>query len=99
MAKAEKISDPYVIGPLGQPLTLSKLPPPGFDHWVPRRKAEVVAAVRGGLITIDDALARYNLTIEEYASWERAMMRHGLSGLRTTQTSRYRDLQGRQQKY
>ena len=97
MARAHNINERYVIGPLGQPLTLSKLPPPGFDHWVPRRKAEVVVAVRGGLLTMDEALERYNLTIEEYASWERAMMRFGLGGLRTTKTSRYRDLLERDQ--
>ncbi len=89
----------WVIGPLGQRLTLEQLPPPGFRHWVPRYKAEVVAAVSGGLLTIDDALHRYNMTIEEYAGWERAVNRFGMPGLRVTQTDRYRDIQGREQKF
>jgi hypothetical protein len=55
----------YVIGPTGAPLTLKDLPPPNTGRWVIRRKAEVVAAVRGGLISLDDALARYSLTAEE----------------------------------
>ena len=39
----------YVIGPDGSPLTIADLPAPGTKRWVIRRKAEVVAAVRGGL--------------------------------------------------
>src|SRR5215470_7679618 len=39
----------YVIGPDSSPLTISDLPAPGTKRWVIRRKAEVVAAVRGGL--------------------------------------------------
>ena len=54
----------YVIGPDGSPLTLADLPPPGTRRWVIRRKAEVVAAVRGGLLSLDDACKRYTLTVE-----------------------------------
>ena len=53
----------YVIGPDGSPLTLADLPPPGTKRWVIRRKAEVVAAVRGGLLSLDDACRRYTLTV------------------------------------
>lgn len=79
-----------VIGPLGEALTLEKLPPRGCTRWVPRRKAEVVAAVRGGLLTMGQACARYNLTHEEFAEWQRAIDRCGIPGLRITQASRYR---------
>lgn len=41
-----------VIGPMGELLTLDTLPPVGLVRWTPRRKAEVVAAVRAGLLTI-----------------------------------------------
>ncbi|WP_246464865.1 DUF1153 domain-containing protein, partial [Bartonella phoceensis] len=37
----------YVIGPDGSPLTIADLPPRTTRRWVIRRKAEVVAAVRG----------------------------------------------------
>ena len=37
----------YVIGPDGSPLTIADLPPKNTKRWVIRRKAEVVAAVRG----------------------------------------------------
>ena len=42
----------YVIGPTGARLTLSDLPPANTQRWVIRRKAEVVAAVKGGLLTM-----------------------------------------------
>ena len=44
----------YVIGPDGSPLTIADLPPSNTKRWVIRRKAEVVAAVRGGLLSLDD---------------------------------------------
>jgi hypothetical protein len=38
-----------VIGPRGDPLSIADLPQPGTHRWVIRRKAEIVAAVRGGI--------------------------------------------------
>lgn len=63
----------YVIGPNGDVLTREDLPPPNTKRWVIRRKAEVVIAVRGGLLTLDDACRRYHLTAEEFAAWQRAV--------------------------
>jgi len=80
----------YVIGPTGAPLTLADLPPPGTERWVIRRKAEVVAAVRGGLLSLDDACERYRLTSEEFLAWQRSIDRHGMQGLRTTRLQQYR---------
>ena len=80
----------YVIGPTGAPLTRSDLPPPNTGRWVIRRKAEVVAAVRGGLISLEEALERYSLTNDEFLSWQRAIERHGMAGLRTTSLQQYR---------
>ena len=51
----------YVIGPDGSPLTIADLPPPNTKRWVIRRKAEVVAAVRGGLLSLEEACERYTL--------------------------------------
>jgi hypothetical protein len=79
-----------VIGPDGRHLTLADLPGPGIKRWVTRRKAEVVAAVRGGLLTVEDACGRYHLTAEEFAGWERLYERHGVKGLRTTRLQNYR---------
>ncbi|MCB1434829.1 MAG: DUF1153 domain-containing protein, partial [Alphaproteobacteria bacterium] len=72
------------------PLTVADLPPPGNQPWVIRRKAEVVAAVRGGLLSLEEACERYVLTVEEYLSWQRSIDRHGLAGLRTTRIQDYR---------
>ncbi|GBD43056.1 hypothetical protein HRbin40_00519 [bacterium HR40] len=80
----------YVPGPTGRPLTLADLPPPDTRRWVARRKAEVVAAVRGGLLTFEEACARYGLTAEEFLSWERALDRYGLDGLRVTKLRVFR---------
>ena len=82
--------DPYVIGPDGTPLTLKDLPPPTTKRWVIRRKAEVVAAVRGGLLTLEEACERYTLTVEEFLSWQKAIDQHGLPGLRATRVQQYR---------
>ena len=87
-SKGEK----YVIGPTGAPLTLSDLPPGDTQRWVIRRKAEVVAAVHGGLLSLDEACSRYSLTSEEFLGWQKSIERHGLAGLRTTQLQRYRSI-------
>ena len=81
----------YVIGPDGSPLTLADLPPPNTKRWVIRRKAEVVAAVRGGLLSLDEACRRYTLTVEEFLAWQRAIDRFGLAGLRATRVQQYRN--------
>jgi len=88
-----------VIGPLGEPLTLDSLPPPSTTRWVVRRKAEVVAAVNGGLLSVDEACQRYTLSLEEFASWQRAVDRSGMPGLRVTRIQHYKSLYERQQKF
>src|SRR6202021_432286 len=80
----------YVIGPDGSPLTIADLPAPGTKRWVIRRKAEVVAAVRGGLLSLEEACSRYTLTVEEFLSWQYSIDQHGLAGLRTTRIQQYR---------
>lgn len=79
-----------VRGPNGAKLTLSDLPPANISRWVTRRKAEVVAAVQGGLLSQKEALRRYGLTEEEYAGWERLYSAHGTKGLRATRLQQYR---------
>ena len=79
----------YVIGPDGSPLTIAALPPPTTKRWVIRRKAEVVAAVRGGLLSLEEACSRYTLTVEEFLAWY-SIDQDGLAGLRTTRFQQYR---------
>jgi hypothetical protein len=80
-----------VIGPDGNEVTLADLPPRDTKRWVIRRKAVVVTAVLGGLITLFDACSRYNLSIEEFLGWQRAVQSHGMPGLRATRVREYRD--------
>jgi hypothetical protein len=99
MLENQKIRPAQVIGPLGEPLTLASLPSPDTTRWVVRRKAEVVAAVSGGLLTVDEACHRYSLTLEEFTSWQRAVDRSGMPGLRVTRIKHYRNVYERQQRY
>jgi hypothetical protein len=78
------------IGPEGSRLTMIDLPAPGTKRWVARRKAEVVAAVRGGLISLEEVCNRYELTVDELHSWQESFDQNGLRGLRTTRIQRYR---------
>ncbi|HEX3430828.1 MAG TPA: DUF1153 domain-containing protein [Rhizomicrobium sp.] len=80
----------YVLGPDGGTLTLPDLPSPGTQRWVSRKKAQVVAAVRGGLLTLGEACERYALSIEEFLAWEHAIEEFGIAGLRATHAQEYR---------
>ena len=73
--------------------SLDGLPPPDTKRWVIRRKAEVVAAVRSGLISLDEACRRYTLSIEEFLTWQRLIDSHGPAGLRVTRLQDYRSLE------
>ncbi len=99
MIQNQKIRPAKVIGPLGEALTVDTLPPPSTTRWVVRRKAEVVAAVNGGLLSVDEVCERYGLTAEEFAGWQRAIDRSGMPGLRVTRIQHYRSLYERQLKY
>ena len=66
------------------------LPPANTKRWVTRRKAQVVAAVENGSISIEHACERYSLSVEEFLSWQRAIEEHGLRGLRATRVQQYR---------
>jgi len=79
----------HVVGPEGRRLTLADLPLPDTKRWVIRRKAEVVAAVRGGLLSLEEACSRYALSSDEVLSWLHCSDRFGLPGLRTTWTQFY----------
>ncbi|HEY0835088.1 MAG TPA: DUF1153 domain-containing protein [Azospirillum sp.] len=79
-----------VISPAGRPMTEEDLPPPDTKRWVMRRKAEVVAGVRSGLISLEEACRRYTLSVEEFLSWQRLIDSHGVRGLRATRLQDYR---------
>lgn len=87
---------PYVIGPDGELMTRHDLPAPDIKRWVSRRKAEVVLAVEGGLLSMEEACRRYSLTVEEFVSWEHGLERHGLNGLKASRAQQYRSERMRQ---
>ncbi len=80
-----------VLGPEGKPITLDDLPPPNTKRWVIRRKAAVVAGVRAGLISLEEACQRYTLSVEEFSTWQRMIDEYGMRGLRVTRLKHYRD--------
>ncbi len=79
-----------VVASHGNPMNSGALPAPDTKRWVIRRKAEVVAGVRGGLLTIEEACERYTLSLEEFLSWQRLIDSHGVRGLRATKVQAYR---------
>jgi uncharacterized protein DUF1153 len=87
---AEKRANPNQISSAIQ-LERSDAPlPPLPKRWVPRRKAEIVAAVRDGLMTLGEANERYALSVEEYLTWKRGLDLFGLSGLRVNKIQQCR---------
>ena len=70
--------------PDGSVLTIFDLPPANNTRWVARRKAIIVVAVLGGLITTEEACSRYALTPEELLAWQSAFRNHGTRGLRVS---------------
>lgn len=88
-----KIDGPRAVTlPDGRVLTRADLPPPETRRWVVSRKALVVKAVAHGLIKLDEALERYDLTHEEFDGWCSAVERHGLEGLKVTALQRLKQL-------
>jgi len=72
------------------PASLADLPAPDTKRWVVRRKAAVVNGVRNGLLTLEQACERYDLTVEEFLSWQRLIDEHGVRALRVTRLQEYR---------
>jgi hypothetical protein len=76
----------------GTVLSRADLPPAGTRRWVASRKAVVVRAVEHGLLARTEALERYDLSEEEFESWERAVSVHGVDALKVTALQKYRQL-------
>ena len=71
---------------------VTDLPVPNTKRWVPRRKAMVVNGVLSGAISLEEACRRYQLSVEEFRTWQRAIEAHGVPGLRATRFQIYRDI-------
>lgn len=89
----KRIDKPRAVTlPDGSVLSQADLPPLTTRRWVASRKATVVRAVEFGLVTRDEALERYDLSDEEFDSWIKAVVDHGLEGLKVTALQKYRQL-------
>ena len=88
-ARLYDLLDPKIMARTGA--TAMDLPPADTKRWVARRKAVVVKAVRSGAISLDEVCRRYELSVEEFLGWERAIEAHGVAGLRVTRLQIYRD--------
>jgi len=70
--------------------TITDLPPSDTKRWVARRKAVVVDAVRNGAISLEEACRRYELSVEEFLAWQRAIESHGVARLESYYVGRIR---------
>ena len=78
-------NDPSIVSILD----LETVPPVTTTRWFPRRKAQVVAAVEAGLLTVDEACDLYRLSLEEFLGWQRAIHRSGVKGLCVSRRRRF----------
>jgi hypothetical protein len=60
------------------------LPPANTKRWIARHKADVIAAVHGGVLTTLEACHRYGISADEFMEWERHYEAEGLDGLRAS---------------
>jgi len=74
----------------GDVITPIDLPPPDTIRWTPNKKYIVVCAVRGGLISLEDALKRYHMEEKELSIWEKGFKDDGVTGLKSTHFQRRR---------
>lgn len=89
----KKVDGPRAVRlPGGKMMTRADLPDPATKRWVASRKAAVVRAVSGGLITAEEALETYGLTAEEFSAWQTAVDQYGEAALKTTRLQKYRQL-------
>jgi len=59
-------------------------------RWTPKRKAEVLNALKRGELTREEAMAEHGLSEAELISWMRRQARHGLDGLAVGRTQELR---------
>ena len=78
---------------------LPALPPDNTTRWVKSRKMAVIKAIDAGVLSDDEACAKYSLSLEELASWRRLAQTHGPDALRTTHLKRYRSADLREQNF
>ena len=71
-------------------MLLQELPPSDTKRWVISRKATVVAAVKNGAIALDEVCRRYDISAEEFLTWQEMIEKHGIRGLHVTKLQEFR---------
>lgn len=66
------------------------LPSPNTRRWDTKRKAQVVEAVRAGLISLERACQVYAMSVDEFIAWQSALDRFGAKGLMATRVKEFR---------
>lgn len=83
-------SPKVVKGPDNVPISALDLPTSSEKRWTPRKKAIVLCAIKGGLLSSQVACARYSMTDDELLIWKTNYAQHGLDGLKSSRTQLYR---------
>jgi len=87
----KKVDGPRAVTlPDGSVMSRADLPPETTRRWVASRKAAVVKGVMHGLIGREEAIEKYSLSDEEFASWANAVSEYGEDALKATGLQRYR---------
>lgn len=73
---------------MGDDVNAPILPDVNTKRWVATRKAQVIEAVRAGVLTLDEACSRYTLSVEEFVSWQKHFDKAGVKGLFTTKSKK-----------
>ena len=68
----------------GDLLSVADLPSDAHVRWVASRKLTVVRAVVYGLVPLETALKKYNLSEDEFFSWVDGAAKHGENALKST---------------
>lgn len=87
----KKVDGPRAVTlPDGSVITLADLPHKNTQRWVASRKAAVVRGVLYGLISEENVLKRYGISMDEFQEWVRAVSLHGEGALKATALQKYR---------
>lgn len=85
----KKVDGPRAVTlPDGTTLTRADMPPADTKRWVASRKLAVVRGVMYGLVSQAEALARYEISQDEFHEWLRAVSEEGEEALKATSRKR-----------
>jgi hypothetical protein len=84
MLRIDKIDVSPAGEDAGRPWVAESLPTSNTGRWVTRRKAQLISAIKSGILTVEEASQRYRLTLDELAQWQASFDQFGVRGLKAT---------------